>query len=87
MGEVPVQGVRVIEVWVSYLPDGEEPGRDIDWGVHRFASVPRVGEAVTLWIDGEMNGGTVVQTFHYSRPVNGPGPKGDPSVAIRVAKK
>ena len=81
----------MVEAWVDYCARGiEGPGwgvsnmRGESWGLHRFAVLPRPGDELTIWVHGDLRRVVVHGATHGSRPADGSGPQGEPTVCIRV---
>ena len=56
-------------------------------GRHRFVSIPARGDAVLLYVEGELMAATVDAVHHFSRPSNGLGPSGEPGLMLVVSER
>lgn len=63
-----------------------EVADETDLGAHNFVVVPRVGEAISVYIEGRLTTLSVEMVYHAARTVAGDGPKGDPAIAIRTKR-
>jgi hypothetical protein len=59
-------------------------GQERNMGSHFFVSVPRIGDFVTIRVEGELQALTVEAVFHSGRSVDATGSPGGPYVTIRT---
>lgn len=56
-------------------------------GRHRLLALPARGDAVLLYVEGELMAVTVEAVHHFSRPSNGLGPSGGPGLMLVVSER
>lgn len=55
---------------------------ETDLGAHNFVVVPRVGEAISVYVERRLTTLAIEMVYHAARTIAGDGPKGDPAIAI-----